>query len=210
MTLDDAYALLDRIALVDDRVLRADAEEGQAQAEMWAVILADVPLDYAGEAVGRHYSRSPFPVRPSDIADQWRRTVRDRVERHTERRAPVDNPDDELAYRRALHQQRQAVATGEQPPAAVQALTAAVGRPMPGAPVRDEVRAQFAAALPGYQQALKTTPELAVACPVDTCRALPQRPCTRPGRGGTRHRLTEGTHPSRTDAYLAQQQGAAS
>lgn len=208
MTLDDAYALLERISLVDDRVLRADAEEGQAQAEMWAVILADVPLDYAGEAVGRHYAKSPFPVRPSDIADQWRRTVRDRVERHTERRAPVDNPDDELAYRRALHQQRQAVATGAQDPALVREL-GKVGQPLPGAPVPADVRAQFAAALPGYQQALKTTPELKIACPVDTCRALPGRPCIRPGRAGTRHRLNS-THPSRADAYAAQQQGAAS
>lgn len=46
----------------------------------------------------------------------------------------------------------------------------------------------------------RSNPEWAIPCPVHQCKAQPGRPCHTP-RGRA---LTEGSHPSRYDAWIAQ------
>ncbi|MFE4535646.1 hypothetical protein ACFRKB_11260 [Streptomyces scopuliridis] len=203
--------LLAQVALADPRVRRADEMERRAQIHMWAGILAEVPYDYAITAIQTHYAKSTWPILPADIATQWAATVRDRMNRDVDPAPPVD-PDNEAAYRAALAAHRRAVITGQKPPVEHEALTsgpaaaeveqrmAELGTYMPPSvaealrilrPARAERERNIRAGLPDA---------LAVACPVETCRAYAGRPCTRPGRNGTRHTLTTGAHPSRTEA----------
>ncbi|MEU3447212.1 hypothetical protein AB0H29_08275 [Streptomyces thermolilacinus] len=198
----EVIRLLGEISLIDDRVVKSDEAEQKAQVRLWAVALRDVPLEFAGEAVGRHYAESAWPIMPKDITARWRTTARDRMERHAERRAPAVDPDDVDAYVHAVRTGRRAVVTGAEPPAPIRALLAGVGRPVheertePG-PDYLAAKAQMLPHRP------PTRPELAVRC--TGCGADPGRPCrTLDGR-----LKLSGTHASRRDAYAARQaQGA--
>ncbi|WP_326811668.1 hypothetical protein [Streptomyces scopuliridis] len=204
--------LLAEIALADPRVRRTNEIEQAAQTRMWAGILADVPYDYAVRAVQTHYAKSTWPILPADIATQWAATVRDRMRRDIDPTPIGVDPDDAEAYRHALAAHRRAVATGQQPVVEHQALAAG--------PEAAEVEARMAKlgdyltteardALAAYRPAAAARTSairaghpdaLSVDCPVESCRAYVGRPCTRPGRGGARHTLTAGAHPSRTEA----------
>ncbi|WP_399142216.1 hypothetical protein Q3A86_32875 [Streptomyces sp. NBUA17] len=92
MTLDETIDLLQQIALVDDRVVKVDEAEQAAQVTMWAAVLRDVPLAFAGEAVGRHYAESAWAVMPKDIAARWRDQVRDRLRMATGTFEPTHHP----------------------------------------------------------------------------------------------------------------------
>lgn len=202
--------LIAKIGLADPRVRREDKIERRAQIIMWAGILADVPYDYALAAAQKHYARSTWPILPADIATRWAATVRDRMQRDVDPAPPVD-PDNESAYRHALAAHRRAVATGQQAPVEHRALTsgpvaeevtrrlAALGDYVPTS-VRDAL-AEYRPAAAARATAIRAgRPDaLAVPCPVDTCRAAAKDSCTRPGKGGRRHRLGQ-PHPSRTDA----------
>lgn len=210
MNPDQIPQLIAQIALADARVRREDPTEQRAQILMWAGILADVPYDYAVTAAQRHYAKSTWPILPADIATQWAATVRDRMQRDVDPAPPVD-PDNESAYRHALAAHRRAVATGQEPPVEHKALSAgpaaaeaeqrlkAFGRYIP--PSVDDILAAYR---PRRAARIATIREgrpdaLAVPCPVETCRAAVAAPCTRLGKGQTRHRLA-GPHPSRVDA----------
>jgi hypothetical protein len=202
--------LIAEIALADPRVKRDDPLERRAQIVMWAGILADVPYQYALTAAQKHYAKSTWPILPADIATQWAATVRDRMQRDVDPAPPVD-PDNESAYRAALAARRRAVATGQQPPVDHKMLTSgpaaeeverrmrALGTYMPPsvrealAPYRPAAAARVVAIREGRPDAL------AVACPVETCRAVAKAPCSRPGKGGRRYTLGQ-PHPSRLDA----------
>ncbi|MER8266493.1 hypothetical protein ABT007_20095 [Streptomyces griseus] len=120
--------LLEQIALVDDRVVKTNETEQAAQLTMWAAVLKDVPLAYAGQAVGEHYASSAWPVMPKDIAERWRKTYRDRLGRgvHTfePRKHPHIDPDDISGYQMALRAQTNAVRTGCDEPIEMRALMA--------------------------------------------------------------------------------------
>lgn len=209
--------LLAEIAMADHRVRREDPIEQRAQVHMWAGILAEVPYDFAVRAAQQHYAASPFAILPSDIAARWTSTVRDRMGRHTDP-TPAADPDDELAYRRQLRETRQAVASGQVapapqaiaagPPAGIRELTAGIGRTVPK---RDEEQpyvpehARQALAEAGFGKRMADRPELAIPCPVPTCRALERRACKTPS-GREMH---AGSHPSRLDAWSAQGVNAA-
>ncbi|KAB7850175.1 zinc finger domain-containing protein [Streptomyces mobaraensis] len=175
MTLDDVYDLFERIALVDDRIVRPNPADAAGQAEMWAVILRGVPLPFAAHAVIRHYQQSPYQLRPADIAEQWRLHIRDRLERHTESEPPDGDTGDDT-YQAALLAERRAVASGAVEPRPVpqpriltagtdlapgrgRAILAAVGQPAPSP-------------APGNPRS--------VHCP--RCHAEPGRSCTTAGR----------------------------
>ncbi|MEV8353158.1 hypothetical protein ACFVTT_23430 [Streptomyces niveus] len=203
--------LIAQIALADPRVRREDRIERRAQALMWAGILTDVPYDYALDAVHQHYAKSTWPILPADIATRWAATVRDRMLRDVDPTPPVD-PDNAAAYRHALAEHRRAVITGQQPVVEHQALTtgpeaAEVEARM--AKLGDYLTTEARDALSPYRPTAAARASsiragqpdaLAVDCPVETCRAYAGRPCTRPGKGGARHQLAAGAHPSRTEA----------
>ncbi|CAL9593728.1 hypothetical protein SUDANB1_05277 [Streptomyces sp. enrichment culture] len=208
MTLAETLELLAQIALVDDRVVKVDTAEQRAQVTMWASTLRDVPLDFAGEAVGRHYAESAWPIMPKDIAARWRDQVRDRLGRSTGTFEPTDHPhldpDDVDGYVAALRSHRRAIAGGDSEPVGLRELMPAVGDRLGGGrlaelvPANDtfrEVREQH------YPRRARPAgpPELAVHCPV--CGVSAGRPCKTTSRG----RQMRGTHPSRRDVWEAQQ-----
>lgn len=173
MTLDDVAELLIQISLVDDRVMRTDEAEIVAQQRMWARALIDVPLDFAGEAVGAHYAEHHWPVKPSDITARWRSVSRDRMARHAETIAPPADPDDWAGYRAALAGQRRAVVTGEQQPNPIRQLNAA-----PPAAERPYMP-------PGFRESVglrERPPEMSVECRTADggCGARERQPCVSP------------------------------
>ncbi|MFF9088613.1 hypothetical protein ACF1BE_19715 [Streptomyces sp. NPDC014991] len=209
MTLDDTIDLLSQIALVDDRVVKVDEAEQRAQVTMWAAVLRDVPLAFAGEAVGRHYAESAWPIMPRDIAARWRDQVRDRLGRSLGTFEPTDHPhidpDDDKgdAYVAALRAQRRAIAGGTDEPVGLRELLPAVGSRLGGGraaelvPANETFREVKAQHYPRREQPAGP-PERAVHCPV--CGASAGRPCRLRGSG----RTMTGTHPSRRDVYDAQ------
>jgi len=207
--------LIAEIALADPRIRRNDEMEQVAQIGMWAGILADVPYDDAIRFVHEHYATSQWPILPANIATRWQAVVRDRMTRHVGTFEPTAHPeldpDDEAGYRRALAAERQAVALGQQPPTELAAITAgpaaeeverrmaALGDYMPRT-VRDALAPYRPAAAARVEAIREGKPDaLAVACPVETCRATAKAPCTAPRRGGGRRTLGN-PHPSRLDA----------
>jgi hypothetical protein len=209
MTLAETLELLSQIALVDDRVVKTDEAEQTAQLTMWAAILADVPLQFAGQAVGRHYAESAYPVMPKDVASRWRDQVRDRMGRQIGTFEPTDHPgvdpDDEYGngYVAALRAHRQAVAVGGADPVGLRELMPAVGSRLGGGRTAELVPAngEFLAVKEAkYPRRARPAgpPELAVHCPV--CGASAGSPCQLRSSG---RRMT-GTHPSRRDRYDAQ------
>ncbi|MCI3153199.1 hypothetical protein ELQ39_15810 [Streptomyces sp. GB4-14] len=207
--------LIAQIALADPRVRREDRIERRAQAHMWAGILADVPYDYALTAAQQHYATSQWPITPGDIAGRWQTVVRDRMNRHSGTFEPTAHPDvdpdDVPGYLEALRGERRAVVYGQQPPAEVRAITAgpaAAEAQRRVAALGDYLTTETRRALAPYRPvaaarldaAQENRPDpLAVACPVETCRARPGHPCQRPTRQGGRRPIDK-PHPSRTDA----------
>lgn len=115
MTPDQLPAFLKQVSLADPRLLPGDKAEAMAMAALWSVALADVDLEFALNAVGRHYAKSPFQVKPADVADQWRNHVKDRAQRYVDP-VPTADPDDPIAYNAELLATRQAaVQTGHIP-----------------------------------------------------------------------------------------------
>lgn len=209
----DIPQLIAQIALADPRVRREDPTERRAQALMWAGVLTDVPHDFALQAAQQHYATSQWPITPGDIAGRWQTLVRERMNRHNgtfEPRPDLD-PDDVPGYLEALRQDRRAVVLGHQPPAPVKAITAgpaAAEAKRRIAALGDYLTTETRTALAPYRPTAAARLEaahtgqpdpLAVACPVETCRAPIGQPCQRPTRRHGRTRIT-GYHASRTDA----------
>lgn len=204
MNLQEVPELLKQISYADPRVLREDPAEQRGQVAMWATVLKDVPLQFALDAIGQHYATSPFPVLPADIAAKWKAETRRRLERHVET-PPRADPDDEKHWRHQLYAERSAVVTGHAPIYDVKELTAGIEQNTVASALKadrpympDHIRRQFAGALTGFGAMKITHPEIAVACPY--CRAYAGNPCHTP----TKHRQLSDTHPSRKDAYAAE------
>jgi hypothetical protein len=228
VTPDQIPALLKRVSYADPRILPTDRGELAGLAALWASVLTDVPADFAMNAVGQHYATSPFPIKPSDIADRWNTKVRDRMRRHTGTFEPHEHPDldpdDITGYLAALRGQRTAVAQGTLPPATVKAITAG--------PAADEVTArlktlgtyvprQIDDALDAHRPikaarraALIAGEPDALAVPCDWCHARPGEACRSrritPGTGAVSSRRRTTPHPSRIDDARHAQQEAQS
>lgn len=202
--------LLAEIALADPRVRRTDHIELRAQIAMWAGILTNVPYDAAVRYAHEHYTKSTWPILPADIATRWTTAVADRLGRHIGTFEPLAHPelhpDDEAGYRAALTAERHAVATGQQPPNEMKALTAGpaaadvqarldrMGTYMP-ASVKDTL-AELRPAAVERERLIRSGlgDPLGIACPWDACRAQKGHRC-RTGR----HERRE-PHPARTAA----------
>lgn len=222
--------LIAKIALADPRVKRDDPIERRAQLQMWAGILADVPVEFAVQAAQAHYAGSQWPIVPGDIASRWQAAVRDRMRRDNGTFEPNDfpglDPDDVIGYLAALRGQRQEVAQGFRPPNTVKAITAGAAA--------DEVTARLASlgtyvprqvdealdahrpAKAARREALITGQPDALAVECDWCQAPAGEPCRSrrvdPHGGATSNRRRATPHPSRLeDAREAhQEQEAAS
>jgi hypothetical protein len=100
---------LKRAALTDARILPDDIEEAVASTALWVVALSEVPFEFAVNAIAEHYARSPWQIRPSDIADQWKVHARHVAEHHID---PVPDTDDPSEYRRQIVAARRDAAAG--------------------------------------------------------------------------------------------------
>ncbi|MET9138863.1 zinc finger domain-containing protein [Streptomyces parvulus] len=214
MNIEHIPELIAKIALADPRVKRTDPIERRAQIEMWAGILADVPVPFALHAAQAHYAESQWPITAGDIATRWKAVVTDRMRRETGTFEPSDHPDldpdDISGYLHALRERRQAVALGELPPSELKALIAGASAAEASRRVAQlgdylttETRRQLAPYRPLAAERERRLTDgqpdpLSVACPVETCRAVTGQPCTRPSRGDGRVRL-QGFHGSRSD-----------
>lgn len=211
MTPDYIPELIAKIALADPRVRREDPIERRAQLQMWAGILADVPLEFAVHAAQDHYANSQWPITPGDIASRWKAVVAERMRRENGTFEPTDypwlSPDDIGGYLRALRERRQAVAIGELPPQQIKALIAGTAARQAKKRIAElgdyltaEVRTELAPYRPGAaerEQAIAAggPDPLSVDCPYEHCRAPKGRPC----RNKDKH-ARKTPHPSRTDA----------
>ncbi|GAA3852012.1 hypothetical protein GCM10023084_02760 [Streptomyces lacrimifluminis] len=203
--------LIAKIAMADPRVKRDDPIERRAQLQMWAGILADVPMDFAVQAAQQHYADSQWPIVPGDIAGRWQAVVRDRMRRDNGTFEPTDypwlSPDDIGGYLRALRERRQAVAVGELPPQEIKALIAGTAARQAkkriaelGDYLTTEVRTELAPYRPGAaerEQAIAAggPDPLSAACPYEHCRAPEGRPCRNKDK-----RARKTPHPSRVEA----------
>lgn len=182
MNPDQIPQLLKQVSYADPRVLPDDEDEVKGLAALWAGVLADVPAQYAMYAVGKHYSESPYPIKPSDISTRWRAVVRDRMTRHTDTleptRHPELDPDDIEGFQATLRAERQAVIMGQVEPTPLKSITSAVppevqarldavGQYVPAA-----AREELAAVWPRQ----RTTGALGIRCP--QCGARPGQHCT--------------------------------
>ena len=138
MNMEQTLDLLEQIALVDDRVVKANETEQEAQLTMWAAVLVGVPFEFAGLAVGQHYAESAWPIMPKDIAARWRKVANDRGEQgwHTfePTQHPHIDPDDITGYQLALRAKRHAVRTGCDEPIEMRALLAGSDPVVAGTP----------------------------------------------------------------------------
>jgi hypothetical protein len=206
--------LLGHIAAFDRRTI------GEVDARAWAAALNDIPLDPDTlDAVARFFGTAPKDgesqrwIQPHHV-----RTIRagiraDRIAAAhlLHEAAPDETPAQFIAHRR---QQLAAAGDGHIPPATIrQALTgpphpsvAGAVRAVPPLPsdqpppyVPAMARDALVEAVPGFARDGHKHPELAVACPKESCRAQPWKPCKRPAGKGQR-----GTaHGSRQDAWAA-------
>lgn len=217
MDADQIPQLIAQIALADSRVRREDKMERRAQIVMWAGILAEVPYDFALQAVQQHYAQSQWPIAPGDIASRWQATVRDRVNRDNGTFEPSDHPgldpDDVIGYLAALRGQRQAVAQGFQPPNTVKAITAGVAADEVTARLKtlgtyvprqvDEVLDAYRPVKAERRAALIAGQPDALSVPCDWCDAAAGEPCRSrrisPNGGATSNRRRSKPHPSRLD-----------
>lgn len=69
MNASEANVLLTKAALVDRWMKFGTPQELAAAANEWAIVLADVPLDVALEAVSAHYATERRSIMPADIVD---------------------------------------------------------------------------------------------------------------------------------------------
>lgn len=83
MNITEAAALLVKARMLDPRIGAPD--EGRATA--WAEVLADIPIDVAMAALGRHYQANDTTVMPVHIRRLAREIQRSR---HTQRLADIE------------------------------------------------------------------------------------------------------------------------
>jgi len=191
----DAAQLLAYIAAFDRRTI------GEADAHAWSEALADIPLDGdVRAAVAAHYGTT----------DQWLTPALVRAGRQRIRNARVDaavlvdsgRPDEtgaEWAGRRRL-EVRAAVDGAVPARTPVAALDPAPAGRRGAQEFAQQVGRSLDDLFPGRAQRRAERPELAVDCPVGTCRARAWRRCRTPsGR-----EIRTDVHASRRDAYQAQ------
>lgn len=159
MTPPEAAVLLGVCAAYDRRTI------GEADAIAWSQALDDITLDEGRQAVVAHYRDHREWIMPADVRARVRR-ARDR--RLTARPLPPPDPDltaNPGAYQRQLRATIRSVASGY----SLGALPAIGSGARPGSAYN---------AARGAYRAPHRMAAMRVACPWDTCRALPRHGCT--------------------------------
>lgn len=129
MNRDETRALLFIAAAMESRGWTPT----QIDVDAWTLVLADLGhFDDARDAIIAHYRQSPHRVTPAEVIAGVKRLRADRLSRIPDP-APDADPDDPLAYRRALREGRTRVADGDIPaqPQRVRAAIANTFREVP-------------------------------------------------------------------------------
>ncbi|MEU5136720.1 cell surface glycoprotein [Streptomyces californicus] len=220
MTPREVAALLAYVVKLDPRLALDDQAAAGERLAQWCDLLSDVPATAHGwdaARVARDYiARNPYRIQPSDVSRPWHTHKADAMSRHVGTFEPTAHPeidpDDETgdAYVAALRAERHAIASGQQAPTAVRAITAgplaadverrlaALGEYMPKSvkQVLAEHRPRRAererAAVEGRPDALD------VPCAYEHCLAPAGEPC----RNARRQTRTK-PHPTRLDRATA-------
>lgn len=205
MTPSEAATLLGHIAAFDRRTI------GEVDARAWAAALHDIPLDADALGAVARYFATP-PEKPD--ARRWIEPHHVRAIRAAIRAERI--PDGAFTYPALGHDetgaefverrraQIQAIADGRIEAEPIQAIA---GGPHPSVAeavsrigqIPEYLRTELAAAGIGAKRG--QWPELAIPCPLHSCRAEASHPCrTSKGR-----RMRQGTHPSRRDVWAKTQ-----
>ncbi|MGC5343675.1 zinc finger domain-containing protein [Streptomyces sp. DT171] len=201
----EVAALLAYVDSLDPTRAPLDRPAAEERLTQWCTILADVAASAphpegrhwdASQAVYRHITTSPYPIKPSDVSRPWADFRRDILSRHFDPVPDVD-PDDAPAYRAALAAHRRAIETG-QAVATPRALMPAGSREDRDRAAADRLK-QFGTYVPrSVVDALASTrpstterrrltvsgqaDPFAVACPWGACRADKGQKCRTAGR----------------------------
>ncbi|MFE2556014.1 hypothetical protein ACFXGT_08250 [Streptomyces sp. NPDC059352] len=214
----DAAFLLAHAATFDNR------HASEAANEAWAAALYDVPYDDdARAAVARYYGTPPARdgermwLQPHHVRSGRIAIRKDRLGATLPGYLPPRELETGAEFVARRQQQIAAVADGQVParpiPLAGGPAPAVESRLEEGGYIPRHVREVLAQEQPERAERERLMragfpdPRL-VDCPVESCRAGVRMPCTRPGRGGTRHRLSA-PHPSRVDRAAAVKAGVA-
>jgi hypothetical protein len=203
----EAGKLLATAAAFDNR------RPSKVAAHAWAAALHDLPADPdCFAAVARFYTE-PATGTEADgrrwIEPHHVRYHRTKIRNERIPDGAFTHPDPagnetgaEFVQRRRA--QIQAIADGRLDPQPIREIT---GGPHPSVTatatrigqIPEHLRAEFAAAGIGAKRG--QWPELAIPCPLHSCRALAWNPC----RSSKGRRMRQGTHPSRRDEWQRQQ-----
>jgi hypothetical protein len=144
-TLADAYELLAVAQTFDRRTV------GDFDAEAWRRAMHGLQLEDAKAAIVEHYTTSDTWLMPAHVRDGVKRIRRDRLERRPHDWVPDADPDDPIAYQRALRAGNARHADGTEQP---RNLTA----------------------LPGTFRDVPTATPAAIEAAKDTVLRIPRRP----------------------------------
>lgn len=113
MTSDEVGLLLGLMALADNRKPPEDDEGRKAMIGFWLSMVGDLTYADAAQAVQEHYRESRDWIMPADIRRRVKEMRAERLRLHPVPAPPADLLDDPPAYRKALRESAQAIASGE-------------------------------------------------------------------------------------------------
>lgn len=177
MNLSETATLLGFAAAFDRRTV------GEADVRAWQMVLHDIDVEQARQAVAAHYADTRDWIMPADIRQRVRKTRAAALENF--QYEPVDPDETPQQYIARQRQQLNAVATGQRPP---------VLPALPTSPRPLELTA-IGRAPEEQQPAPRDLGPRGVRCPI--CGAEPGKSCKTSILG----RRMADIHPSRYDAY---------
>lgn len=124
-TLADAYELLAVAQSFDRRTV------GDFDAEGWRRAMHGLALEDCKQAIVEHYTTSTDWLMPAHIRQGVMRIRRDRLDRAQDYEPPDADPDDPIAYQRALIDGRRRTADGTEKPRDMQAIEGTFPSPPP-------------------------------------------------------------------------------
>lgn len=119
MNSDEVGNLLGLMALADNRKPPEDDAGKIAMIAFWLSMVGDLDYPDAARAVQEHYQETREWIMPSDIRKRVKVMRAERLKANPVPAPPAELLDDPVAYRRALRESAQAIASGEDAPRAI-------------------------------------------------------------------------------------------
>lgn len=113
MISDEIGKLLGLMALADNRKPPEDEEGQVAMIAFWLSMVGDLDYADAATAVQEHYRESREWIMPSDIRRRVKEMRAERLKANPPPAPPAELLDDPVAYRAALRESTEAIASGQ-------------------------------------------------------------------------------------------------